>query len=42
MTLTTPSATVGPYLSIGLAWEDGPYAVDPAAPGAIWLRGNGW
>jgi protocatechuate 3,4-dioxygenase alpha subunit len=36
---TTPSATVGPYLSIGLTWEDGPYAVDPETPGAIWLRG---
>jgi protocatechuate 3,4-dioxygenase, alpha subunit len=40
MTLTTPSATVGPYLSIGLAWEDGPYAVEPGTPGAIWLRGT--
>jgi protocatechuate 3,4-dioxygenase alpha subunit len=40
MTLTTPSATVGPYLSIGLAWDDGPYAVEPGTPGAIWLRGT--
>jgi protocatechuate 3,4-dioxygenase alpha subunit len=39
-TLTTPSATVGPYLSIGLAWEDGPYAVERGTPGAIWLRGT--
>ncbi len=38
--LTTPSATVGPYLSIGLAWDDGPYAVEPGTPGAIWLRGT--
>jgi protocatechuate 3,4-dioxygenase alpha subunit len=37
---TTPSATVGPYLSIGLAWEDGPYVVAPDTPGAIWLRGS--
>jgi protocatechuate 3,4-dioxygenase alpha subunit len=37
---TTPSATVGPYLSIGLDWEDGPYVVTPETPGAIWLRGT--
>jgi protocatechuate 3,4-dioxygenase, alpha subunit len=36
---TTPSATVGPYLSIGLAWADGAYAVAPETPGAIWIRG---
>jgi len=36
---TTPSATVGPYLSIGLSWDDGPYAVAPGTPGAVWLRG---
>jgi protocatechuate 3,4-dioxygenase alpha subunit len=38
--LTTPSATVGPYLAIGLTWEDGPYAVEPGTAGAIWLRGT--
>jgi protocatechuate 3,4-dioxygenase alpha subunit len=37
---TTPSATVGPYLSIGLGWEDGPYVVAPDTPGAIWVRGS--
>jgi protocatechuate 3,4-dioxygenase, alpha subunit len=37
---TTPSATVGPYLSIGLIWADGPYAVAEGTPGAIWLRGR--
>lgn len=37
---TTPSATVGPYWAIGLTWEDGPHAVDPAAEGAIWIRGT--
>jgi protocatechuate 3,4-dioxygenase alpha subunit len=37
---TTPSATVGPYLSIGLTWEDGVYAVEPGTPGAFWLRGT--
>ena len=35
----TPSATVGPFLAIGLTWADGPYAVQPGTPGAIWLRG---
>jgi protocatechuate 3,4-dioxygenase alpha subunit len=40
MTLqTTPSATVGPYLSIGMTWEDGPYVVAPDTPGALWIRG---
>ena len=37
---TTPSATVGPYLAIGLAWEDGADAVAPGTPGAIWLPGT--
>jgi protocatechuate 3,4-dioxygenase, alpha subunit len=37
---TTPSATVGPYLSIGLAWDDGPQVVRPDAVGAVWLRGT--
>jgi protocatechuate 3,4-dioxygenase alpha subunit len=37
---TTPSATVGPYLAIGLAWEDGPDVVDPETPGAVWIRGT--
>ncbi|UOY02233.1 protocatechuate 3,4-dioxygenase subunit alpha [Blastococcus sp. PRF04-17] len=37
---TTPSATVGPYWAIGLTWKDGPYAVDPGAEGAIWIRGR--
>ncbi|MCV2487863.1 protocatechuate 3,4-dioxygenase subunit alpha [Geodermatophilus sp. YIM 151500] len=37
---TTPSATVGPYLAIGLTWDDGPSAVEPGTPGAIWLRGR--
>ena len=36
----TPSATVGPFLAIGLAWEDGPFVVAPDAPGAVWLRGT--
>jgi protocatechuate 3,4-dioxygenase alpha subunit len=36
----TPSATVGPYLSIGLTWADGPFAVAEGTEGAIWLRGR--
>jgi protocatechuate 3,4-dioxygenase, alpha subunit len=36
---TTPSSTVGPYLAIGLAWDDGPFAVAPGTPGACWIRG---
>ena len=37
---TTPSATVGPYLAIGLTWEGGEFVVPPETPGAIWLRGT--
>ena len=36
----TPAQTVGPFLSIGLAWPDGPDVVDPAAPGAIRIGGR--
>ena len=36
---TTPSATVGPYLAIGLTWEGGELAVPADTPGAIWIRG---
>ncbi|MCI9889019.1 protocatechuate 3,4-dioxygenase subunit alpha [Micrococcales bacterium 31B] len=35
----TPSQTVGPYLSIGLTWEDGPYAVPEDAPGVLEIHG---
>jgi protocatechuate 3,4-dioxygenase, alpha subunit len=35
----TPSATVGPYLAIGLTWEGGEFVVPDGTPGAIWLRG---
>jgi protocatechuate 3,4-dioxygenase alpha subunit len=38
--MSTPSQTVGPYLSIGLTWDSGPYVVSPDAPGAVWLRGE--
>jgi len=36
----TPSQTVGPYLSIGLTWDEGPHVVAADAPGAVWLRGE--
>jgi protocatechuate 3,4-dioxygenase alpha subunit len=35
----TPSQTVGPYLAIGLSWDEGPYVVAADASGAVWLRG---
>ncbi|MEU3275100.1 protocatechuate 3,4-dioxygenase subunit alpha [Saccharomonospora sp. NPDC006951] len=37
--MSTPSQTVGPYLSIGLPWEDGPEVVAEGTPGAVWIRG---
>jgi protocatechuate 3,4-dioxygenase alpha subunit len=36
----TPSQTVGPYYSIGMTWEDGPFVVPEGEPGAFWLRGR--
>lgn len=35
----TPSQTVGPYLSLGLPWPDGPFVVPEGTPGSIWIRG---
>ncbi|WP_037303619.1 protocatechuate 3,4-dioxygenase subunit alpha [Amycolatopsis orientalis] len=37
---TTPSQTVGPYLSIGLPWPDGPDVVPADEPGAIRIHGR--
>jgi protocatechuate 3,4-dioxygenase alpha subunit len=37
---TTPSATVGPYLAIGLTWPDGVYAAAEGTDGGIWIRGR--
>jgi protocatechuate 3,4-dioxygenase alpha subunit len=37
---TTPSATVGPYLAIGLTWPDGAWAADEGTEGGIWIRGR--
>jgi protocatechuate 3,4-dioxygenase, alpha subunit len=36
----TPSQTVGPFFSIGLAWPDGPAVVERGSLGAIALRGT--
>jgi protocatechuate 3,4-dioxygenase alpha subunit len=35
----TPSQTVGPYLSIGLPWDDGPFAVPEGARDAVRISG---
>ena len=36
----TPSATVGPYLAIGLSWADGIWAADEGTERGIWIRGR--
>jgi protocatechuate 3,4-dioxygenase alpha subunit len=36
----TPSQTVGPFLHIGLPWDDGPDVVPDGTPGAIVLSGR--
>ena len=36
----TPAQTVGPFFSIGLPWEDGPYVVAADAVGAVRLCGR--
>jgi protocatechuate 3,4-dioxygenase alpha subunit len=38
--MTTPSQTVGPYLSIGLPWPDGPEVVPEGTPGRIRIYGT--
>ncbi|SOC49520.1 protocatechuate 3,4-dioxygenase alpha subunit [Blastococcus aggregatus] len=37
---TTPSATVGPYLAIGLSWPDGIWAADEGTRDGVWIRGR--
>jgi protocatechuate 3,4-dioxygenase, alpha subunit len=37
---TTPSQTVGPFFSLGLPWEDGPFVVPEGSEGAIRIRGR--
>src|SRR3954466_5476718 len=36
----TPSATVGPYLAIGLTWPDGIWAAAEGTDGGFWIRGR--
>jgi protocatechuate 3,4-dioxygenase alpha subunit len=36
----TPSATVGPYLAIGLTWPDGNWAAAEGTAGGFWIRGR--
>jgi protocatechuate 3,4-dioxygenase, alpha subunit len=36
----TPSQTVGPFLHIGLPWDDGPDVVPDGTPGSIVLSGR--
>jgi protocatechuate 3,4-dioxygenase alpha subunit len=38
--VTTPSQTVGPYLSIGLPWPDGSQVVPEGTPGRIRISGT--
>jgi protocatechuate 3,4-dioxygenase alpha subunit len=38
--LSTPSQTVGPYLTMVLPWPDGPFAVADGTPGAFWITGT--
>jgi protocatechuate 3,4-dioxygenase alpha subunit len=38
--MSTPSQTVGPYLSIGLTWPDGADVVPDGTPGAVWVHGT--
>ncbi len=36
----TPSQTAGPFLTLGLAWSDGPNVVPDGTPGAIRISGQ--
>ena len=36
----TPAQTVGPFLSLGLVWPDGPCVVDPGTRGAVRIAGR--
>jgi protocatechuate 3,4-dioxygenase alpha subunit len=38
--IETPSQTVGPFLSLGLPWVDGPFVAGADEPGAFWIRGK--
>jgi protocatechuate 3,4-dioxygenase, alpha subunit len=36
----TPSQTVGPFFSIAMTWEEGPFVVPEGTDGAVWLSGR--
>lgn len=36
----TPSQTVGPFLSLGMPWPDGPFVVPAGTPGAVRITGR--
>jgi protocatechuate 3,4-dioxygenase alpha subunit len=36
----TPSQTVGPFFSIGMTWEEGPFVVPEGTEGAVSLSGR--
>ncbi|MBO0873815.1 MAG: protocatechuate 3,4-dioxygenase subunit alpha, partial [Pseudonocardia sp.] len=38
--MSTPSQTVGPFLSIGLPWPDGPDVVSPGTAGEVTISGR--
>ncbi|MBO0849404.1 MAG: protocatechuate 3,4-dioxygenase subunit alpha [Pseudonocardia sp.] len=38
--MSTPSQTVGPFLSIGLPWPDGPDVVPPGTAGEVTISGR--
>jgi protocatechuate 3,4-dioxygenase alpha subunit len=38
--VSTPSQTVGPFLSLGLPWQDGPTVVAEGTEGAVWIQGT--
>jgi len=36
----TPSQTVGPFFSIGMSWDAGPFVVPEGTEGSVWIRGT--
>ncbi|MBA3367624.1 MAG: protocatechuate 3,4-dioxygenase subunit alpha [Geodermatophilaceae bacterium] len=38
--LSSPSQTVGPFLSIGMTWSDGEQVVPEGSPDACWIHGR--
>ncbi len=40
MTGQTPSQTVGPFFSLELPWDEGPFVVPAGTPDGVWVRGS--